>query len=438
MAEIFSKECVREMMDELRIADLSSATIRQVLSLAIGLESKTGVPFIRMDQGIPGLPPCEVGIAAEKRALDAGVASQYPMSDGLPELKQAASEFVKGYYDVDVSAVSCIPTTGSVAGSFSSFAVCGYLSKERNKILFIDPGFPIQKLQLRVLGVEHRAFEIFEHRGEALRAKLEAELGQGDIAAIIYSSPNNPSWITFTEEELSIIGEMATKYDAIVLEDLAYMGMDSRVDYSTPYEAPYIPTVARYTENYILLISGSKIFSYAGQRIAVMCVSDTIFNRVYEPLAERYGRGGHFGTSLVGGVLDMMSSGITHSAQYGLAAMFKAALSGDYNFVEVTSEYSRRAVKMKEMLLRYGFHIVYEKDIDREIGDGFFFTIGYRDMSCAELVTAFIHYGISSISLSSMGSEREGVRACTSRMTDDMFDILEERLAQFAADHNPN
>ncbi len=435
MSVVFSKELVSEMMKELRIADLSSATIRQVLSLAAALEQKTGIPFVRMDQGIPGLPSCEVGVNAEKRALDAGIASQYPLSDGLPELKAAASEFLKAFFDVDVPAVACIPTTGSVAGSFSSFAMCSQLSKSRNTVLFIDPGFPIQKLQLRVLGVEHRSFEIFEYRGEALRQKLDEEFGRGDISAIIYSSPNNPSWITFTEEELSIIGEMATKHDVVVVEDLAYLGMDSRTDYSVPFAEPYVPTVAKYTDNYMLMVSGSKIFSYAGQRIAVLCVGEKLFNRSFEQLDVRYGRGGHFGTTLVGGVLDMLSSGVTHSAQYGLAAMFRASSNGEYNFVEATSEYARRAVKMKEMLSRHGFHIVYESDIDREIGDGFFFTIGYGDMSCAELVNAFIHYGISSISLSSMGSEREGVRACTSRMTDEMLAIMDERLSLFAADH---
>ncbi|MFR9620269.1 MAG: pyridoxal phosphate-dependent aminotransferase [Rikenellaceae bacterium] len=435
MAAIFSKEFVGSTMSELRIENLASATIRQVLSLAMTLERKSGVPFIRMDQGIPGLPPCEIGIAAEKAALDAGVASQYPLSDGLPQLKEATSKFVKAFFDIDIPAVACIPTTGSVAGTFSSLTICGQLSRERNKILFIDPGFPIQKLQLRVLGIEHRSFEIFDYRGEALRAKLEDELSRGDIAAIIYSSPNNPSWITFTEEELAIIGEMATKYDTIILEDAAYLGMDSRTDYSTPYAKPYIPTVARYTDNYILFISASKIFSYAGQRIAVTCINEKLFNRIYEPLAERYGRGGHFGTTLVGGILDMLSSGITHSAQYGLAAMFEASVGGEYNFVAETSEYARRAVRMKEILGKHGFHIVYEHDIDREIGDGFFFTIGYKQMSCAELVDAFIHYGISSISLSSMGSEREGVRACTSRMTDEMLELLDQRLAAFAEDY---
>jgi hypothetical protein len=53
----------------------------------------------------------------------------------------------------------------------------------------------------------------------------------------------------------------------VVIEDLAYFGMDFRKDISKPGVPPYQPTIAKYTDNYILLISTSKVFSYAGQRI---------------------------------------------------------------------------------------------------------------------------------------------------------------------------
>ena len=55
--------------------------------------------------------------------------------------------------------------------------------------------------------------------------------------------------------------------------------MDFRKDLSTPFQAPYQPSVAHYTDNYILLISGSKAFSYAGQRIGVSCISDKLYHR---------------------------------------------------------------------------------------------------------------------------------------------------------------
>lgn len=107
---------------------------------------------------------------------------------------------------------------------------------------------------------------------------------KGNISAIIYSNPNNPSWICLKDEELRIIGELATQYDVIVLEDLAYFAMDFRQDLSKPYQAPYQPSVAHYTDNYVLLISGSKAFSYAGQRIGVSCISDKLYHRSYPGL----------------------------------------------------------------------------------------------------------------------------------------------------------
>jgi hypothetical protein len=149
-------------------------------------------------------------VEAEKAALDRGVGSQYPAAAGVAELKYEASRFVKAFLDIDISARACVPTVGSVAGSFGSFIACTQCTPGKNKVLFIDPGFPIQKSQLRVIGAEWVEFDIYNYRGEALRGKLEQMMAAGDIAAIVYSNPNNPAWICLEEEELRIIGELAS------------------------------------------------------------------------------------------------------------------------------------------------------------------------------------------------------------------------------------
>jgi aspartate/methionine/tyrosine aminotransferase len=302
-------------------------------------------------------------------------------------------------------------------------------------VLFIDPGFPIQKSQLRVIGVQWREFDIYNHRGEALRDKLEEMLGAGDIAAIIYSNPNNPAWICLEEEELAIIGEMATRYDVVVMEDLAYFCMDFRRDLGHPFEPPYAPTVARYTDNYILMLSSSKIFSYAGQRMAMLCISDTLFDRHFPALAERYNDAGVFGQTLIASILYMITSGCTASTQYAYAEMLRLASDGEINFVEDTREYARRTERMKQIFVDNGFRIVYDEDVTQSVGDGFFFTIGYGQMSGGDLLKELLYYGVSSISLSTTGSEQQGVRACCSRMRDDMYDVLAERMKAFSEDH---
>ena len=436
--KIFSEELVEQAVRDLHIADLSRATIGEVLLVAQYLENKTGIPFIRMDQGSPGLPVNKYGVEAEKAALDRGVGSQYPAAAGVPELKNEASRFVKAFLNVDVSARSCIPTVGSVAGSFGSFIACTQCTPGKNKVLFIDPGFPIQKSQLRVIGADWTEFDIFAHRGPNLRAKLEEMLADGDVAAIIYSNPNNPSWICLEEEELAVIGELATKYDVVVMEDLAYFCMDYRVDLGHPFKPPYAPTVAKYTDNYILMLSSSKIFSYAGQRMALLAVSDKLFERHYPALASRYKDSGVFGETLIASILYMITSGCTASTQYAYAEMLRLSCDGALNFVEDTREYAVRAEKMKKIFVDNGFHIVYDYDVTQKVGDGFFFTIGYGDMSGGELLRELLYYGVSSISLSTTGSRQNGVRACTSRMRNELYDVLQERMKAFREDHPIN
>ena len=433
--KVFSEALVREAQEEEHVADLSRATIGEILLVAQYLEKKTGIPFIRMDQGSPGLPPNRFGVEAEKEALERGVGSQYPPAAGVPELKAAASRFIKAFVNIDIHPEGCIPTTGSVAGSFASFIACTQRIPGKDKILFIDPGFPIQKSQLRVLGIKWKEFDIYPFRGEALRERLEEELKTGDVAAIVYSNPNNPAWICLENSELQIIGELATRYDAIVMEDLAYFCMDYRRDLGHPFRPPYVPTVARYTDNYILFLSASKIFSYAGQRIALVCIGDNLFSRTYPALKERYADSGVFGLSFTASILYMLTSGCTATTQYAYARMLDLSSDGTIDFVEDTRIYARRAERMKKIFCDNGFHVVYDRDVTREVGDGFFFTLGYGDLSGGELLRELLYYGVSCISLSTTGSLRQGVRGCTSRMKDDLYPILEQRMKAFREDH---
>ena len=337
---------ITKNLTRLRISDVGNASIREIVALVNSIEEESPEKFIRMEMGIPGLPPAQVGVNAEIEALKSGVASIYPMIDGIKELKKEASRFVKLFMDVDISPAGCVPTVGSMQGTYSALLVASNLDVKKDTVLFVDPGFPVQKQQMMVMGCKYESFDIFNFRGEKLREKLESILSKGHINSIVYSNPNNPSWICFTEEELQIIGEMANKYDIIVMEDLAYFAMDFRKDLYTPGKPPYQSTVARYTNNYVLFISSSKIFSYAGQRIGVMAISDALYNRDYENLKTRF-QSNSFGNTITLRVLYAISSGTSHSAQHALAAMFKAANDGAYNFVAEVKEYGEKAKIMK-------------------------------------------------------------------------------------------
>jgi aspartate/methionine/tyrosine aminotransferase len=428
-------EIVSQKINESPIESVGKASIRDIKKLVDQIEAATGEKYIRMEMGIPGLPPAQIGIEAEIEALRRGIPAIYPDIFGIAPLKKEISRFVKLFLNIDVSEEACVPTVGSMQGGFASFMTVNRMRKEKNTTLFIDPGFPVHKQQHRVLGIDFEAFDVYNHRGDKLRDKLEPILAKGNISCILYSNPNNPSWICFTVKELKIIAELADKYDVIVLEDLAYIAMDFRQDYSKPGEPPYQPSVSQFTDNFILLISSSKAFSYAGQRIGMMVISDKLYNSRFPDL-KKYYASDQFGYAMIFGSMYALSSGTAHTPQYGLAAILKAVNNGEYNFVEIVKEYGKKAVIMKKLFLDNGFTIVYDKDEDEPIADGFYFTFCYPGFSGEDLLNELVYYGISAISLAITGSERlEGIRGCTSLVKREQFPDLEQRLKKFHEDH---
>jgi aspartate/methionine/tyrosine aminotransferase len=416
--------------------ELGNASIRQLVGVVKHIEQSLGVEFVNMAIGEPGLPADMIGIEAEHQALLNGCASHYPNILGIPEVKKWGSEFVRAFINLQRPPECILPTVGSMQAAFALNMMLTQLQPGKDTILFLDPCFPVQKMQCRVIGTRVEAFDVADFRGEKLHDELERHLQTGRIAGILYSNPNNPTWSCLTDDELRTIGELATQYDAIVLEDLAYLNMDFRdPNRGNPYTAPYQPSVGHYTHNCIQLISCSKIFSYAGQRAAFVAIDPELGKRVYPALGERLKNNGELLHSFSYSFLYVLSSGVCHSVQYGMAAMLQAACEGKLRYVETTREYARRAKRIKEIMTRNGFNIVYDTDADGQpVGDGFFFTFGYKDWTGQQLVNKLIYYGVSAIALESTGAKREGMRGCASTIREDQYEQLEERLRKFNED----
>ena len=431
----FNRDIVDRIVEENGV-DFRSASIRDANRVVNAIEKELGVKFIRMEFGVPGLPPNEIGMQTEVLALTKeGVASQYAPFDGIPRLKQAAATFVKSFLNLDVGPECCVPTVGNMQGGFLSQAIAGRLNMKKNTILYVDPGFSVNKSQTRFLGLKTDSIDFYGTRGSKLIEKLRKRLKKGDVGGVMWNSPNNPTWIVFTDDELEEMGNVFNEHDVVAIEDVAYLCMDFRKDYSKPGEKPYPPTIARYADNAFVLISASKIFSYAGQRAAVTIISPTFVKKDYTNLKE------HFGTKRVleafvqGGMYPTTSS-VPQGPQHALAAMFEAASSGKLNFVEPLKEYGRRAAFMKRAFTENGFRLVYDMDLDKPLADGFYFTVSYPGFSGGELLKELVYYGLSATTLEITGSTRlEGLRICVSLTGEDKFDTLDQRLKRFREDH---
>jgi len=176
---------VSRLIKESGLPDIGSATIREIVRLVNRIEEATGEQFIRMEMGVPGLEPAPAGVAAEIEALKKGVASKYPMIEGVKELKEEMSRFIKLFANIDVDPEGCIPTVGSMMGGMAAFLVANRNDQTREGTLFIDPGFPVQKQQIRILGHDYRSFDVYNFRGKKLRSKMESYLKTGKVSILI-------------------------------------------------------------------------------------------------------------------------------------------------------------------------------------------------------------------------------------------------------------
>ena len=92
-----TKETIDRIAQSNKIANPGKASIREMRKMIQDVEAETGIRFVKMEMGIPGLPAAQVGVEAEIEALRNGVASIYPEIYGTQDVKDQISLFVKNF-----------------------------------------------------------------------------------------------------------------------------------------------------------------------------------------------------------------------------------------------------------------------------------------------------------------------------------------------------
>ena len=119
--------------------DLENISIRELNRLVDELSKQFEVEFLRFEFGVPGFAPNRIGPEEEIRVLkeNPSIPSTYPPFDGIPRLKEAVAEFAKKFLDIEVPAISCIPTVGAMHSGFICQSIAGRKESGVNTILFL-------------------------------------------------------------------------------------------------------------------------------------------------------------------------------------------------------------------------------------------------------------------------------------------------------------
>ena len=263
-----------------RLADIEPFHVVELLTRARQLEAE-GRDIIHMEVGEPDFPTPEpianAAVEAIKRAK-----TLYTQALGLPELRQAISDFYAQRYGVAVPA-GRIAVTNGASGALNLAFAC--LAEPGSEWLLTDPGYPCNRHILRAFEGRPRNIPVGPETNFQPTPELLRQHWQPTTAGLLVASPANPTGTLLALPEITALAEVCREKSGHFLVDEIYHGLTY-----APQEVPLgdeidAPTACAAGDDIWVINSFSKYFQMTGWRLGWMVVPED-YVRDVEKLAQ--------------------------------------------------------------------------------------------------------------------------------------------------------
>ena len=239
-----------------RMETLGTETAFEVLARARGLEAK-GHSIVHLEIGEPDFATPPNIVEAAERAIRDGF-THYTPSGGLMPARQAVADWIRRWYEVEVTPQQVVMVPGSKnVILFSALA----LVDRGVEVILPDPGYPIYESLVRLAGGTPVAIALRERNQfrldvEELKSKITPR-----TRLIIINSPQNPTGGVLSLRDLEQIAELAQAHDLYVLSDEVY----GQITYDGQHAS--ILTIPGMVDRTIYSDGLSKAYSMCGWRL---------------------------------------------------------------------------------------------------------------------------------------------------------------------------
>ncbi|MEN8170739.1 MAG: pyridoxal phosphate-dependent aminotransferase [Pseudomonadota bacterium] len=254
-----------------RMDEIEPFYVMELLGRARELEA-AGRSIVHMEIGEPDFTTPQPVIDAAQQALAAGK-THYTPALGLPELRQALSDFYRDRHGVDVSPQRIIVTPGA---SGALLLALGVLLNPGEEVLLADPGYPCNRHFVRFIEGRARGVAVGAESHYQLTAQHLAEQWQQNTVAAMLATPSNPTGTLIPAEELLAMNTLARERGGRLLIDEIYHGL---------VYGESTPSALALSDEIFLINSFSKYFCMTGWRLGWLVVPEAYVNAV-EKLAQ--------------------------------------------------------------------------------------------------------------------------------------------------------
>lgn len=247
----------------------------ELVKQASALEAQ-GKPVIHLSIGEPDFAMPEPVEAALMKAIADGK-TRYTAALGLPELRQAISDYYQHAFNAQVPANQIVVTSGASAALM--FA-CLATINPGDEVLLADPGYPCNKTFVQMAGgqavfVETKAGKSYQPDWDDL-----AQHWNMNTRGVLLASPNNPTGTQLAKADMrGIVQGVGAKGGFLILDEI-YQSLC----YDKPAQSILQVTGAPSDNNPLIVINSfSKYFGMTGLRLGWMVVPETLV-----PAIERF------------------------------------------------------------------------------------------------------------------------------------------------------
>ena len=254
-----------------RLAEIEPFHVVELLTRARQLEAE-GRDIIHMEVGEPDFPtPAPIANAAVD-AIKSGK-TLYTQALGLPELREAISDFYGKRYGVAVPA-SRIAVTNGASGALNLAFAC--LADPGSEWLLADPGYPCNRHILRVYEGRPQNIPVGPDTNFQPTPELVRQHWNARTAGLLVASPANPTGTLLTLAEIEALAKVCREKQGHFLVDEIYHGLTYEID---------APTACAAGDDIWVINSFSKYFQMTGWRLGWMVIPEA-YVRDIEKLAQ--------------------------------------------------------------------------------------------------------------------------------------------------------
>lgn len=254
---------MRELSE--RSANFTDSVIRRMTRVA----NKYGA--VNLSQGFPDFaPPKEI---TDKLSEVAGIGPhQYALTWGAKNFRDAVAAKYEHFSGIKIDPESeIVVTCGSTEAMMATMLS---ITNPGDKVVIFSPFYENYGADTILSGAEPIYVPLVPPEFTFDPSKIEDAFKQG-AKAIIVCNPSNPCGKVFTYEELSVIADLARKYDAYVVTDEVY----EHIVYA-PNKHVYMQALDGMRDRTIVCNSLSKTYSITGWRLGYVIANPQIIDRV--------------------------------------------------------------------------------------------------------------------------------------------------------------